>query len=135
MKLIVCLDARNGLLFGGRRQSRDRVVYDRIAHLVGEDALWLHPYSQTLFADSTVTLRVDGSFPVKAGEGDWCFCEKWDTPLNANAVNRLYIFRWDRHYPADTHFSMDAYRHLKLIETDTLMGNSHERITMEVYGK
>ena len=136
MKLFVCLDERNGLLFGGRRQSSDKVVYRKISEIVGDEPLWLHPYSQSLFCDTHTKLRVDADFAAKALENEWCFYEKCDTPLDLKSVKALYVFRWNRHYPSDVRFDVEGIcPGLELVRTLEIPGNSHPVITLEVFEK
>ena len=54
MKIIVCVDDNNGMMFNKRRQSRDRVlIQDIIANLDGSNLL-IAPYSEKLFEDSDI---------------------------------------------------------------------------------
>ena len=49
MNLIVCLDDRNGMMFNGRRQSRDRAdIEDILRDCAGR--LCIEGYSEPLFA-------------------------------------------------------------------------------------
>ena len=41
MKIVLCLDKSGGLLFGGRRQSQDRVLREKLLELVGDGKLFL----------------------------------------------------------------------------------------------
>ena len=41
MKLIVCTDLNNGMIFNSRRQSKDRVLIKHIYDLIGENKLWI----------------------------------------------------------------------------------------------
>ena len=49
MKLIVCVDLNNGMLFNNRRLSRDRGLIEQIYSLVGENKLWITEFSKDLF--------------------------------------------------------------------------------------
>ena len=49
MRLIVCLDDKNGMAFNHRRQSRDRIVTEKIEELAKGSVLRLSPYSAKLF--------------------------------------------------------------------------------------
>lgn len=44
MKLIVCMDDKNGMAFNHRRQSRDRVLAERIMELTENAKLYIAPY-------------------------------------------------------------------------------------------
>ena len=45
MIVFVCLDDNNGMMFGGRRQSRDRVVIQDILAQCECSRLWIDEYS------------------------------------------------------------------------------------------
>ena len=49
MKIIVCVDNQNGMMFNHRRQSQDRVLRKRIMELTGGKKLWMNAYSQKQF--------------------------------------------------------------------------------------
>ena len=49
MKIIVCVDNQNGMMFNHRRQSQDRVLRKRILELTGGKKLWMNAYSQKQF--------------------------------------------------------------------------------------
>lgn len=48
---IVCLDQEDGLLFNGRRQSRDRVVTEKILSMTKGKTLWMSAYSRRIFPE------------------------------------------------------------------------------------
>ena len=49
MKLIVCVDSNNGMLFNNRRQSKDKILIDYISDLVEQNRLWITEFSKDLF--------------------------------------------------------------------------------------
>ena len=57
MKIIVCVDNQNGMMFNHRRQSQDRALRKRILELTGGKKLWMNAYSQKQF------LQVNGNMP------------------------------------------------------------------------
>ena len=51
-------------------------------------------------------------------------------------TQKLVIYRWNRHYPADVRWEADpAEWGFALAETTEFPGSSHETITKEVYRK
>ena len=46
----ICLEDRNGLLFNGRRLSRDRAQQEDLMTVCGAGRLWISPFSAPLFA-------------------------------------------------------------------------------------
>ena len=135
MKLIVCLDTGNGILFGGKRQSRDRVVCEKILALTAGGRLWMNRYSYQLFADLGKNVRIDEAFLLQAGAGDYCFAENADIRPYIDKITQVILFKWNRHYPADTVFPAELFtQKWPLTYTEEFSGYSHDRITMEVYG-
>ena len=134
MILIVCLDDKGGMMFNNRRQSRDKEVIDRIVEIIQGSKLWLNDYSKSLFDQVIIPLAVDDDFLQKAGYGEFCFAENADIAQYTLKIEKIYLFRWNRHYPADIYFPVDLIDY-KLIAQSEFMGNSHEKITLEVYEK
>ena len=76
MKLILCVDDKGGLAFNHRRQSRDRVLNERILMHCGMHRLWISPYTAKLFgADTAVRLCIAEDCLERAEEDDYCFAE------------------------------------------------------------
>ena len=137
MKIIVCLDDNNGMLFNGRRQSRDKILLEDMLTAVAESGsrLWVAPFSEKLlrsYMENRPFVTVDESFLDKAAEQDFCFVEA--EPLKAwlSQITTVILYRWNRVYPADTYFDMDLSS-WQLVSTGEFSGASHERITKEVY--
>lgn len=134
MKIVVCLDEENGMLFNGRRQSQDRALRADLLESVGDAPLWMNGYSARQFADASDRLQVDDAFLQNAGSGAWCFVEEALPPEIWPAVESVTVYRWHRRYPADVTFSFpdNAW---SLQESRDFPGYSHERITKEVYAR
>lgn len=132
MKLIVCLDDKNGMAFNRRRQSADRVVTEEIRTLCGPAPLWTDAYTAKLFADAPpADLRVSEDPLHQAGAGEYCFLETAPVTDGAGA-EEIIVFRWNRVYPRDRVFDLELSRRT-CTQTREFPGHSHERITMEVY--
>lgn len=133
MRLIICLDDRNGMLFGGRRQSRDHAVTERTLALTAGSKLWMDEYSAMLFPDESGVF-VDEAFLDRAEKTDFCFVEDKQFLPITDKIEQIVVFKWNRPYPADTWFPLDlAAEPWKLVKTEDFAGNSHDKITMEVY--
>ncbi len=130
MKLIVCLDDRNGMAFHNRRQSSDLTVTKKIVELVRGHKLWMSSYSGYLFADFPENIQIDDDFLSNAPNDDFCFAEVSDIRSAISKVQELYVFRWNRTYPCDLFFPNIPGKSQFLAE---FTGNSHEKITLEVY--
>ena len=136
MKLIVCLDDRGGMSFNHRRQSKDRVLQDRIIDLVGENVLWMNAYADKQFPMKPKNTYVDENYLSAAGENDYCFAETDDLTSFIADVSEVVIFRWNRRYPADLYFPIHLLTDdFQRIHVSEFAGNSHEKITQEVYSR
>ncbi|MCD7724959.1 MAG: ribonuclease Z [Clostridiales bacterium] len=133
MYLIVTVDDRNGMMFNKRRQSRDRILCQKILSLTDGAKLWMNGYTAALFKDCAEQgIVVDDNFLSKAGKDDYCFAE--NVLPDETDVEKIIVFKWNRKYPGDFFFDFDiSSRHLTY--TEDFVGSSHENITMEVYEK
>ena len=133
--MIVCvaLDDNNGMLFNKRRQSKDRVLRERLLMECDGARLWMNEYTAKQFdGDIPANVMVDNDFLNKAGEEEYCFVENCPLKEAEAKIKKLIVFKWNRVYPADTRFdiSLDGW---KLTETEEFVGSSHELITKEVW--
>jgi hypothetical protein len=136
MKIIICLDDRNGMLFNKRRQSQDRFLIEKVIDISRGNTLRMHPYSQKMFAGLTDNICVDEHFLELAGQGEYCFVETRDISPYISSIEEIIIFRWNRVYPADFYFPkelLDSFD--RKGDIVTFPGNSHDKICLEVYSK
>ena len=137
MILIVCLDDKNGMMFNKRRQSKDVAVREDIAAMVGLGTLWMNEYSAKQFAEETaadMNISVNESFLDKAGPGEYCFLEGPGASAAEQKIEKIIVYKWNRLYPADVRFDI-LLDNWKLDNASEFTGNSHEKITKEVYIK
>ena len=131
MRLIVCLDDRDGMTFLCRRQSQDALLrQDMLAYVDGQ-GLWMNSYSAAQFGnDCNISVSEQ---PGEHTEGGYCFVE--NLPVSAFLpAEELVIYRWNRHYPSDKKFPLaQALEGMQLVSTVEFAGSSHEIITREVY--
>ena len=133
LNVIVCIDNNGGMLFNKRRQSRDICVIEKTMEFSQNGILRMNEYSKGLFSGfENDKLLISKTFLDDAGKGDWCFVETEKLEKYVPCIEKLVIFRWNRVYPAD--FVLDVLpESFKLIRSEEFKGNSHEKITMEVY--
>ncbi len=132
MQVIVCLDDRNGMLFNHRRQSRDREVLKEILKDAEGKRLWIRPFSQKLFQGAEHRVQVSDSLLDAAGLGETCFVEDLSLAGWEDSIESLTVYRWNRHYPGDFFLDLDLSG-WHLVSQREFPGNSHEKITKEVY--
>lgn len=131
MNLIVTLDDRDGMLFNHRRQSRDRVLTDRILELCG-GKLTVNAYTAALLEGKNADLTVSEDPLSAAKPGEWCFLEDLSPAPAKGKIERLVVYRWNRVYPSDLKFNLDLSAMKRVSKTD-FAGYSHEKITEEIY--
>ena len=134
MKLIVCLDNKNGMAFYGCRQSRDAKVCEQILARTGDSDLWMNAYSSKLFQQCKDRVRIAEEVLADVPKDAYCFLENVDPSPYLDAVEELWVFRWNRDYPSDLKFPME-FISLKFHKTATeeFSGRSHPRVTLEVF--
>ena len=139
MRVFVCVDDACGVMFNRRRQSMDRVLREYVTSACAGPKLYMSLYSAGQFSDTdreAVTIIADDDFLTKAESGDYCFIEDKIGQLRLDAVDMLYLVRWNRRYPADTFFRTDPKgAGFRLEKVEEFAGSSHEKITVEVYRK
>ena len=129
MKIIVCLDDQNGMLFNHRRQSRDRAVIADVLKTTVDGVLYIREFSKALFTEGVVT---DNACLEHAGEGDYCLIENLALEPYRQKIGEIIVYRWNRVYPADFRFDLDLSEY-NLCSRTEFEGYSHERITKEVF--
>ena len=77
---------------------------------------------------------VDETFLSEAANGEYCFVENKELKPFEKWIEKMIVFRWNRSYPADQTFDIDLSK-WQLSEVSEFEGNSHEKITVEVYVK
>ena len=136
MILAAAVDDRMGLAFNHRRQSRDGVLRRALIKEAAGAPSWMSAYSLRQFKDDeaeSADLRACDNFLFAAAEGEFCFTETVSPSAAAERAEKIVLFRWNRSYPADIYFDIDLSCGWVLVESEDLAGNSHEKITKEVY--
>lgn len=133
MKIFVCIDDGGGTLFGGKRQSRDRLLIEDVRRTATGGRLIIHPFSESLFKKEGGYLLADEPFAVAKAE-DYCFVEHLSLSPVKDEIDTLYIYKWNRRYPASTYLDVTPTAcGMRLVSTKELVGSSHEKITKETY--
>lgn len=133
MKIVVCLDDHDGMLFAGRRQSKDSALRRRVLELVSDGILWVNAYTAGQFEEQG-NIRCDEDFLEKAAAGDCCFVENVDITPYLDKIKGVILYRWNRRYPADVAFPVSLFADRWQLESrEEFPGSSHESITEERY--
>ncbi|MBE6635945.1 MAG: ribonuclease Z [Ruminococcaceae bacterium] len=131
----VCVDDEGGMLFYGKRQSRDRHLISELIEWADGRRIYIYPFSKALFPDEgTAVIAAD---PItECTDGGICFIENLDILPYIDSVGELVIYRWNRLYPSDKKLDINPISQgFVLKETTDFVGSSHEKITKEVYRK
>lgn len=135
MIIIVCIDERQGMMFNHRRQSRDSVVCKDILQECRGKKLYLTPYSSHLFEETgEEEVIISENIMQEAEKDSFCFIEDTDISGKKEQIQKVVLYQWNRHYPADTYFPLELDAdNWKMLERKELEGSSHRQITKEVY--
>ena len=133
MNIIICIDKNGGMSFSGKRQSMDCVLREKVLEITNGSRLLMNSYSAKQFENADGII-VDSDFLNNANQGDFCFVE--DKEITAENVESFYIFNWNRKYPGDLFFNVDLKAEgFKKIKKEEFQGNSHDKITLEIYSR
>ena len=132
MKIIVCIDENFGMMFNGRRQSKDRVVREKIYALSKGSKLFMNNFSHSQFEEKYDNIIVDEEFLKKAEKDDFCFVE--DKAFLPSIADMLYVFCWNRLYPNDFALGFNIEESgFRCIQSVNFEGYSHKNITLNIY--
>lgn len=138
MKIILCLENSGGMIFNNRRLSKDIKVTEDILQTVKSNRLFINDFSKDLFCMPNGGLYkniylTEDFFNLQ--KEDYCFLENTDVLKFLNKADTFIIYNWNRDYPYDFNFNKDYLTGFKLLSTKEFKGNSHEKITKDVYVK
>lgn len=134
MIVAVCVDDRGGMLFGGRRLSRDRKQQEDLLELCAPGKLWIAPFSAKLLDWAAERVTADPEYLEKAGAGEVCFVETDMLSRTIERIEGVIVYCWNRAYPADQKLDLELSEFL-MTERVEFPGTSHETITREIYRK
>lgn len=134
MTVVVCTDERGGMLFMGRRVSRDKVIMADVAALGGR--LVCHPFSEKYLRTLPYPFTVSDTLLEDGGTEDVCFIESLPLRAHLSRIDRLIRYSFGERYPYDTALDVDPVAEgFRLTDRTELVGHSHTCITKEVYQK
>ncbi len=132
MTVIVCLDNKNGMLFAGRRQSKDSVLIKDVLDLAGDKKILVNDFSSGLFVEADECINKCDNPLENAEDNDICFVENLQFSSFFGKISRLVVYNWNRAYPCDFYCDIDFSLFSLESEAD-FSGSSHTRITKRVY--
>lgn len=132
MNAIVTIDNNGGVGFNRRRQSKDKKLIERVLKLAKGADLYCSEYSSGLFDEGKTIVSLDPA--EDAGDNDWVFFENTNLEDFEDDIEQLAVFLWNRDYPADKYLGLDL-EDWTLIKEEEFKGNSHDKITLQIYEK
>lgn len=136
MKIAVCIDEKNGMCFGGRRQSRDSLLLADLSRHTGAGRLLASPFSDKMLSDAKIPHFCSDGFLDIATENDVCFVENLPVSDCIKDCTEFIVYKWNRHYPSDMKLDiLPENAGFSLKESYDFEGSSHEKITKEIYVK
>lgn len=136
MILIVAVDDNYGMAFHGRRQSQDRILRGRILEFTKNSRLWVNSYTKKQFTEEidAAQIYVAENFLKRVSSEEFCFVENEFISFYENNIEKVFLFKWNKVYPADLYFDIDLEQGVwSLVSSDEFKGYSHDKITLEVY--
>lgn len=132
MKLIVCVDLNNGMLFNNRRQSKDNNLIMHISNMIGDKKLWITEFSKNLYKEKINYNLLKLDDVSKISEDEFCFIENISPSVLEKNVEEIIIYNWNRNYPADFYFDINLDNWILKSQID-IIGSSHSKITQKIY--
>lgn len=133
MVIIACIDEKGGMLFNNRRQTKDRELIKHIVQLVGDRKLWINSFSSQLFSEYIDrNICVDDNFELKIKEDEYCFIENISPNSLIDKADKVILYNWNRHYPADKFWDV-SLEEFEIASCQDIPGSSHEKITERIY--
>ena len=117
MNVFICVDDNNGMLFNGRRQSRDEAVVKDILEFAGNDNIWMSSYSSKLFLANPDRILIEDNLLKDTLKYGYCFLENVPLKSYQDRIDNLIVYSWNLAYPADTYLDVDLITDWETIDT------------------
>ena len=125
--LIVCISNNNGMMFNNRRQSRDRLLLEKLCTDYQNERIIIHEYSKKLFEGLPVEVTTEVCINDATS-----FVEDPDLIPCEAIFDKIIVVRWNRDYPADKFFNVDMSAY-ECVNREDFIGKSHDEILIETY--
>ena len=131
----VTVDDKMGIAFNKRRQSRDaKVIEDLLSSIDGK--IYVSEYSLPLFDGYLDRVVVVNDALLDTPDGAACFIEARGVSEHNGDIDKLIVYRWNRHYPSDKKLDIDLENgNFKMVSETEFAGKSHDKITKNTYCK
>ena len=123
----ICLDDGGGMLFGGQRQSRDRVLTAELCASTN-GKIYITSFSSAIFKEHRERVEIVDDPFNDAPDGATLFIENIDISPDEDRVAEILLYKWNRKYPADKWIDIDLSSY-RIISKRIFVGSSHDKIT------
>lgn len=132
MTVIICVDNNGGILFNGKRQSKDRIFRKYLLDIVEKknSRIAMTPYTYGQFQEDKRKELIDVKNTFSFDE-NYIFLEQ-SIPISWEKVNNLILCCWNRDYPTDEYFNLPIGVECILRNTEEIVSDSHT-LTIETY--
>lgn len=132
MTVIICVDNNGGILFNGKRQSKNRILRKYLLDIVEKknSRIAMSPYTYSQFKEDERKELIDVKDAFSFDE-DYIFLER-AIPILWEKVNNLILCCWNRDYPADEYFNLPIGVECILQKTEEIVSDSHT-LAIETY--
>ena len=133
MRLILCIDDKNGMAFNHRRQTRDKKQRQHMYRKI-DGPLYVNAYTRKLLLedkDHPELLSLE-DLDLKDKSAS-VFIENEDIEKYVEYADQIMIYRWNRIYLSDLYFDEKNLEGYRLFEKDTFSGTSHPGIEFNIY--
>lgn len=132
MKVIICIDNKNGFFFGNKRQSQDIFQREDVKHLVGDSILTMKPYSFSLYQDMDMNIQIEEDL-WSVENSDYVLVEDEDITEHLSLIDTIIVYNWNRTYPSTRTMTIDLDKLYEKRNESEFKGFSHEKITRTIY--
>ena len=127
LRVAVCLDDGGGMLFAGRRQSRDRDLISELCEAT-DGEIFITDFSSFIFREHQGKTVITKNPFEDAPDGATLFIENLPISPYEDLIDELILYKWNRAYPADSKIDIDLTKY-KVVAKKEFPGSSHEKIT------
>lgn len=133
MILVACVDRKNGMSFYGRRQTKDRVVQERILQDAYPGKVAMSRRCAAGFPAEFQPHIICRDNPMETASGQFCMIGAEKASQYADQIEKVILYRWDTVYPADACFDLPLDDGWELESETYFDGHSHPDVRREVY--
>lgn len=135
IKIAVTVDERGGLGFGGRRQSRDRILIEDLCSSVNTN-IYVSEMTASLFKGHEDKVKVVKNPLSECCDGETAFLELTEIGGYLKNIREIIVYNWNRHYPSDIKLDIDPEKNGYILNEEyDFTGSSHDKITKKIYKK